>query len=190
MRRWRAGGYEIADPDQDYWFAREWDDEFETWLLPSLAGGESQAARLVDEARTVRHALGFVPIVWIRNLPGASSTGDPSDGACTFRAAVETSIEIDYQLSQAGRGLKYSSDPTLLIKEPASIDAEIVRSAGQRPGGQREGRREAARDRRHRLGRRHGVCARLAGAGARKRAWQPGERRPAHSRSVRPRAWS
>jgi hypothetical protein len=123
-----AGGYEIADPDQEYWFTREWDADLETWLLPSPAGGPQE--RLVDEARTVRHALGFVPIVWIRNLPGASSTGDPSDGACTFRAAVETSIEIDYQLSQAGRGLKYSSDPTLLIKEPATTDAEIVKGAG------------------------------------------------------------
>jgi hypothetical protein len=78
----------------------------------------------------VQHSLGFVPIVWIRNLPGPSSTGDPADGACTFRTAIETQIEIDYQLSQAGRGLKYSSDPTLLIKEPATIDSEIVKGAG------------------------------------------------------------
>ena len=51
-------------------------------------------------------------------------------GACTFRAAIETQIEIDYQLSQAGRGLKYSSDPTLLIKEPATTDSEIIKGAG------------------------------------------------------------
>jgi hypothetical protein len=52
------------------------------------------------------------------------------DGASTFRSAIETNIEIDYQLSQAGRGLKYSSDPTLLIKEPATSDSEIVKGAG------------------------------------------------------------
>ena len=84
----------------------------------------------IDPIRTVRHGLGFVPIVWMRNLPGPSATGDPSDGACTFRAAIETQIEMDYQLSQAGRGLKYSSDPTLLIKEPATTDSEIVKGAG------------------------------------------------------------
>jgi hypothetical protein len=66
-----------------------------------------------------------VPIVWIRNLAG----GKGIDGACTFRAAVETGIEIDYQLSQAGRGLKYSSDPTLLIREPAGLDGTMVRGA-------------------------------------------------------------
>ncbi len=71
----------------------------------------------------MRHGLGFVPIVWVRNLPG----GDDIDGACTFRPAVETGIEIDYQLSQAGRGLKYSSDPTLLIREPAGVEGELTR---------------------------------------------------------------
>ena len=44
--------------------------------------------------------------------------------------AIETAIEIDYQLSQAGRGLKYSSDPTLLIREPAAIEGELVRGGG------------------------------------------------------------
>jgi hypothetical protein len=64
--------------------------------------------------------------VWIRNLPG----GDAVDGACTFRAAIDINIEIDYQLSQAGRGLKYSSDPTLLIREPVGSDNEIIRGGG------------------------------------------------------------
>ncbi|HEY7579425.1 MAG TPA: phage portal protein [Acetobacteraceae bacterium] len=123
-----SNGYEVADTGIDYWFTREWDSESETWFVPQPS--DSAASAQVDEPRSVQHSLGFVPIVWIRNLPGPSSTGDPADGACTFRTAIETQIEIDYQLSQAGRGLKYSSDPTLLIKEPATIDSEIVKGAG------------------------------------------------------------
>ncbi len=123
-----ANGYDTIDPSIDYWFQRSWDREAETWLLPAPVDRPADAA--IDDARTVRHALGFVPIVWVRNLPGPSASGDASDGACTFRAAVETQIEIDYQLSQAGRGLKYSSDPTLIIKEPATSDTEIVKGAG------------------------------------------------------------
>lgn len=123
-----AAGYQVPDTAQDYWFMRRWDTENETWYLPVPVGEDP--AMVVDTARTIRHGLGFVPIVWIRNLPGPSASGDPNDGACTFRAAIETQIEIDYQLSQAGRGLKYSSDPTLLIKEPASTDTEIVKGAG------------------------------------------------------------
>jgi hypothetical protein len=120
-----AQGYDDLDPAASYWFARTWSDTDETWYLP-WAVNDPLAVPQVDAARSVSHGLGFVPIVWIRNLPG----GDAVDGACTFRAAIESNIEIDYQLSQAGRGLKYSSDPTLLIKEPASTDGEIVKGAG------------------------------------------------------------
>jgi hypothetical protein len=81
----------------------------------------------INFSRRVRHDLGFVPLVWIRNLPGGP---DGIDGACTFRPAVETSIEIDYQLSQAGRGLKYSSDPMLMIREPAGPQGDLVRGGG------------------------------------------------------------
>ncbi len=72
-------------------------------------------------AAAVTHRLGFVPMVWIRNLPG----GDKIDGVCTFEAAISTVMEMDYQFSQAGRGLKYAADPTLLIKEPAA--ARVIR---------------------------------------------------------------
>jgi hypothetical protein len=120
-----AQGYRNVDPATIYWFQRVWDEQSETWFLP-WAVNDPVGQPIKDGDRSVAHGLGFVPIVWIRNLPG----GDGVDGACTFRAAIETNIEIDYQLSQAGRGLKYSSDPTLLIKEPATSDSEIVKGAG------------------------------------------------------------
>ncbi len=123
-----ANGYDISEPGVEYWFQRSWDSDAETWYIPSPV---SEGPPLnVDSKRTVRHGLGFVPMVWIRNLPGYSATGDPCDGTCTFRAAIETQIEIEYQLSQAGRGLKYSSDPTLLLKEPIGSDTDIVKGAG------------------------------------------------------------
>ena len=119
-----AQGYALADEVPAYWFMRRWDAEMETWYEPWPVG--QQCSLVVDEARTVRHGLGFVPLVWIRNLPG----GDRVDGASTFRPAIETAIEIDYQLSQAGRGLKYSSDPTLLVREPAAMEGELIRGGG------------------------------------------------------------
>jgi hypothetical protein len=121
-------GYDGLSADTDYWFQRVWDIEAESWYVPTKVGDGLPVE--IDVVRTVRHALGFVPIVWVRNLPGYSSTGDPNDGACTFQAAIETQIEIEYQLSQAGRGLKYSADPTLLLKEPVGIDTDIIKGAG------------------------------------------------------------
>ncbi len=125
----RGMGYAIPDDRLTgwFWWQRVWDEQQEAWFLPAPVG-DDDAPPEVDETRTVRHGLGFVPLAWIKNLPGPSSTGGAAEGACTFRPAIETQIEIDYQLSQAGRGLKYSSDPTLLIKEPAAGDAgEMVR---------------------------------------------------------------
>src|SRR6201999_3016559 len=90
----------------------------------------SSASAVVDLERSVSHKLGAVPIVWIKNLPGRPWTGDPNDGACTFAAAMHTQVEIDYQLSQVGRGLKYSGDPTLVLKDPALPDGDIVKGAG------------------------------------------------------------
>jgi Phage portal protein, SPP1 Gp6-like len=117
-----AQGYRIQDPGATYWFTRQWNAECETWFEPVEVGCTTEAA--IDRDRSVRHGLGFVPLTWIKNLPGGSG----ADGACTFRASIETSVEIDYQLSQAGRGLKYS-DPTLLIREPAGLDTTMVRGA-------------------------------------------------------------
>lgn len=122
----RTRGYAIADDDLgvDYWFQREWNDRAEVWYLPARVDAEMRSMR-PDPTRTVSHELGFVPIVWVRNLPG----NDAIDGAATFRHGIEDSIAIDYQMSQAGRGLAYSSDPTFVVKEPAGDGGPFVRSA-------------------------------------------------------------
>jgi hypothetical protein len=128
----RDRGYKIADDKlaTPHWFQRVWDANAETWFVPWPASSAEKHKPVADTARTVRHALGFVPMVWVKNLPGGTSTGDNVDGACTFGHAIDTSIEIDYQLSQVGRGLKYSSDPTLMIREPAMADGQMIKGAG------------------------------------------------------------
>jgi hypothetical protein len=56
------------------------------------------------------HAFGFVPGHWFVNLSG----GAAPDGACTFADAIPNSIELDYTLSQTGRGIRYNSAPQLV----------------------------------------------------------------------------
>ena len=124
----RQNGYAVDDPDSMYWFARRWDSKGETWFEPTPV--DKPDVVIVDPVRSVEHQFGVVPVIWIRNLPGHSATGSTIDGACTFAAAIHSQVEIDYQLSQVGRGLKYSSDPTLLLKDPALLDGDIVKGAG------------------------------------------------------------
>lgn len=121
----KDAGYTGVEDRAEYWFQRQWDAQAETWYLPQPVS-ESETQPVVDADRTKNHGLGFVPMVWIKNLPG----GDDIDGEATFDDdAINTVMEADYQLSQAGRGLKYSSEPTLLLKEPAQSEGSLVRSA-------------------------------------------------------------
>lgn len=120
-----AQGYTIASDNMnaDHWFCREWDALAETWFIPQLCTAE--APPKIDDSRTVQHGLGFCPWVWIKNLPG----GNGVDGACTFRAAVDTQIDIEYQLSLGSRALKYSAAPTLMLKEPSGT-GKVAMAAG------------------------------------------------------------
>jgi hypothetical protein len=116
----RAQGYAIEDKEllADFWFQRIWTEKSEDWYLPQLKADE-QKPPVLDTKRSQSHELGFVPMVWIKNLPG----GDEIDGEPTFPLeAIDMQIECDYLLSQGGRGLKYQSDPTLVIKEPPALE--------------------------------------------------------------------
>ena len=128
----RESGYQIVDEDlgAEFWFGRDWDEVAETWYEPlkvsDAVGWPDKDQFSVDSSKTTLHKLGFVPIVWVKNLPN----GDEIDGGCTFKAAIDTMIEIDYLMSQGSRGLRYSSDPTLLIKDSSGEGGEIVKGGG------------------------------------------------------------
>ena len=119
-----AQGYAVS-PDRMnafYWFQREWTPDAENWFLPILCSDPTPPPPQIDASRSRTHSLGFVPVVWIKNLPG----GDDIDGVSTFRGGIESGIEIDYQLSQAARGLKYTGDPELVLKDPAIDEGGAV----------------------------------------------------------------
>jgi len=126
----KAVGFVVADADltKQFWFQRVFDANQEKWFEPlSLEDAQKGVEPKVNAKLTTTHALGFVPAVWIKNLP----SNDPVDGEPTFSTdAVDVQIETDYLLSQGGRGLKYQSDPTLHIKEPAfGGNSAIVKGA-------------------------------------------------------------
>lgn len=121
----KSSGYAIKDDEMKtvYWFRREWTKTEEVWYLPLKAEDlKAGKAFIRDDKNTVKHDLGFVPVVWIKNLPG----GNNIDGACTFARAINNQIEIDYQLSQDSRALKYSGDPTKVIKDDAGNESVQV----------------------------------------------------------------
>lgn len=116
----RALGVSIGKEDARalFWFQRIYDEASETWFVPWKVERRDDTkpphVPVVDHDRTITHGLGFCPWVWIKNLHG----GDDLDGGCTFKAGVETCLEIDKLASQQARALRYSMDPILVLKEP------------------------------------------------------------------------
>ncbi|WP_332351202.1 hypothetical protein [Asaia spathodeae] len=123
----KASGYAVASDalSSRFWWQRRWTRIGLDVFVPVPAGEEGND--VLDEKRSSIHDLGFVPVVWIRN-PGAVSATEP-DGECSFEKAIDTVIEADYLLSQAGRGLKYGSDPTLVLKTPEILEG-VARQGG------------------------------------------------------------
>ncbi|HEX2615253.1 MAG TPA: hypothetical protein VHL10_07155, partial [Nitrososphaera sp.] len=115
----RAMGYAVKDEDMEAMFfvGKRITTTEEIGYNPVKCDEYVDERNLTpNKERSVRHDLKFVPGVWIKNFIRTAGLDAPS----TFgHPSVLTScIEIDYQLSQCGRGLKYNSDPQLLIKEP------------------------------------------------------------------------
>lgn len=112
----KALGYtEKLVDEETYWFMRKWDLQSEIYYIPWKVAENEKHIPQIDEARTIVHNLDLMLIVWAKNLPGSDSD---IDGLCTFQDAITTNIELDYQMSQCGRGLKYSSEPLLMIRNP------------------------------------------------------------------------
>lgn len=124
-------GYKINKDDLNKFFyvVREWNINQEIYYKPYLVEEEKNESftPTIDANRTTTHDLGFVPAMWINNLPSSKGI----DGKCTFEKAIDIAIEINYQLSQHGRLLKYNSDPTLVVKNPSSLEgSELIKGIG------------------------------------------------------------
>lgn len=135
----KAIGFDIPAENAaiEYWWQRRWDTDRCVVYTPSYDGFPTEE----DASRTTLHGLGFVPIVWVRTND-CSGASDYPDGPCLFECAIDNQIEVDYTLSQSGRGLKYSADPALVIKSDPNIipqDPGVPMKAGGSGGAQRVG---------------------------------------------------
>lgn len=130
----RDMGYAITEQDLPVWFVwrRVWDDTDTTMYVPqTVADYKDNKPMQKDEPRSRHHAFGFVPILWAANFGAAP--GD-TEGECTFLRAIDTVIEMDYLLSQNGRGLYYSCDPTLVLTDGGAGDDPLGAGGGHEGG--------------------------------------------------------
>lgn len=116
-----------------YWFIRDFGPATETTYAPipemdwNPVDGFVHADGQMVPWLVIEHGLGFVPGHWFRNLAG----GDEPDGCCTWEPGIPNAIELDYTLSQIGRGIRYNAAPTLAVIGQvmnADEDGTITRS--------------------------------------------------------------
>lgn len=118
--------------DELYWFVRDFLRDKEITYAPvkrddwNPVDGFAKPNMSFRDWQTFDHNLEFVPGHWFVNLPGA----DKPDGCATFEDAIPNSIEIDYTLSQIGRGVRYNCAPQLVVKGNI-LNANVVRGPMQ-----------------------------------------------------------
>ncbi len=103
-----------------YWFMREHGPEQEITFVPAREEDWNPVEGYIvpDQHDTpwgdpLVHGLGFLPAVWIRNLP--PSIGVDGVGTWAVPSVLDNLVEVDYLLSQASRGTRYNCSPELVI---------------------------------------------------------------------------
>lgn len=109
---------ERLNPRSDYWFIRVFTVDHEVTCIPISDQEWDPVRGFVDEKRQLQswqvfpHNFGFVPGHWFVNL----ACEDAIDGAATFENAIANTIDRDYLMSQAGRGVRYNCAPQLVLQ--------------------------------------------------------------------------
>ena len=123
---WRTYTEDAVGKTVETWHRRTWQVDRTIEYAP-IDGPIRRADDLkwvVDNENTVIHDLGFVPAEWIANLPVV----DDIDGAPVVDTPeFEIEDEINYTLSQTGRGIRYNQEPTLALLNASLDSSEVIK---------------------------------------------------------------
>lgn len=110
-------------------FRRVIDDKTDTTYKPGEARPDGvEPAWVEDASKTVRHGLGFCPVVWYPHMRGCAIVGD-LDGKALHEHLTDEIRAHDFALSQRHRAALYTGDPqwTEIGVEPGYNPTEPVR---------------------------------------------------------------
>lgn len=116
----------ILDEVKEQYYLPLNDREFDRLGQPKDENPQQVYAWVEDAARRYPYDWGFCPVVWGRNLHERERV----DGPALYGDIVDIQVEIDYMLSQMGRGFKYSMDP-LMAEEPGDVRTGISPGVSQ-----------------------------------------------------------
>lgn len=124
-----------------YWVRRLISDQAEIWYKPVWAsecpaltlddgtkveagdGQEPPWRLLIDEERSVRHDLGFCPVVWMQNLPHHESVYGRAD--CD--GLYEQALDLDRLRAGISMACSANMDPTLVMENEDGVFPQQLR---------------------------------------------------------------
>ena len=114
---------DVRDPQtgiwgtENIWYRRVITTTQDIVYLPEPVGDGMEPFWEIDTDRSVMHNFGFVPVVWIQNLPVL----DDVDGDPDCHGTYDTIAAIDALLSQSNRGIIANCDPTPVLSDDGDI---------------------------------------------------------------------
>jgi hypothetical protein len=106
--------------DKDFWFRLEIDDKEEIRYFPMRSDRYERLGQIeggkkieweIDKENSIAHEWPALPVIWVKG-----PKGNRIDGDCLYGSIIDILVEIDYSLSQIGRGYRYTADPMLAYK--------------------------------------------------------------------------
>lgn len=108
-----------------YYQRHDWTPDREVGYEPALYRMNEEPVWIEDPEQTVDHNFGFVPFVWVQNLPHVEPEGLPD-----YHGEYESMDSLDIIASILLRGTSLNLDPTLILK----MNPTILGKAGIRKG--------------------------------------------------------
>jgi hypothetical protein len=134
---------DIQDPVTRRWgktvalFRRVIDETSDTTYLPVEAPQRrtDPVMWIADPQKTVKHSLGFCPVVWYRFMGKCTATHE-HDGEAIHAQLLDEITALDFAESQRNRASLYTADPivTEIGVMPGYMPTETVFSSGSIPG--------------------------------------------------------
>ena len=95
-------------------------------MVMGSTGEEPDWQKLIDEERSVRHDLGFCPVIWVQNIPNHESPYGYPD----CNGLYEQAMSIDQLRASIDMAVIHNLDPTLIYKGPGSMPDTVRKGTG------------------------------------------------------------
>lgn len=114
----------LVQRDETYVARTILNDRFRV-VFEDLPAEEAEKVGIWTPKEVYAHSLGFVPVIFVQNIPRPSSLVGEGD----FEGSEPLMDAVDMELSQSDKGILYNSDPTLVLATDKEVTGSITKGS-------------------------------------------------------------